>query len=100
MYIYHVVKPEIWDRAKSNSFYEPDGFESEGFIHCSFDDQIDGVLARYFKDAAEVVVLKLDINKLCSKLVSEPSTNGEVFPHIYGPINADAVVEASVRILR
>jgi|SRR6476620_7451710 uncharacterized protein (DUF952 family) len=97
MFIYHIVLPEKWKAVKDNSSYEADSLETEGFIHCSYDHQLDGVIGRYYSDAPEVVVLKLDINRLTSKLVSEPSTGGEVYPHIYGPINLDAVADTEVR---
>ena len=97
MFIYHIVLPEIWETAKHNSSYSHESLESEGFIHCSYDHQVDGVIGRYYSAAPELVILKLDIGKLTSKFVSEPSTGGEVYPHIYGPINLDAVADTEVR---
>ena len=97
MFIYHIVLPEIWEAVKHNSTYAADSLATEGFIHCSYDDQLEGVIERYYPDAPEVVILKLDINKLTSKLVSEPSTGGEVYPHIYGPMNLDSVVDTEIR---
>ena len=97
MFIYHILLPEKWETVKHNSTYAAESLENEGFIHCSYDDQLEGVIERYYPDAPEVVILKLDINKLTSKLVSEPSTGGEVYPHIYGPINLGAVVSADAR---
>jgi uncharacterized protein (DUF952 family) len=95
MFIYHVILPADWEAAKSAAFYEPPGLETEGFIHCSFDDQIDGVLARYYSGAGTVCILKIDVNRLSSRLVNEPSTLGESFPHVYGPIDVAAVVDVT-----
>jgi uncharacterized protein (DUF952 family) len=97
MFIYHIVLPEKWEAVKHDSSYSAESLDTEGFIHCSYDHQLEGVIGRYYSDAAELVVLKLDIGKLTSKLVSEPSTGGEAYPHIYGAINLDAVVDAEVR---
>ncbi|HQU90772.1 MAG TPA: DUF952 domain-containing protein [Pyrinomonadaceae bacterium] len=97
MFIYHIVLPEAWEAVKHNSNYSAESLETEGFIHCSYDHQLDGVIGRYYSASPELVILKLDIGKLTSKLVSEPSTGGEVYPHIYGSINLDAVVDTSVR---
>jgi uncharacterized protein (DUF952 family) len=97
MQIYHILLPETWERVRGNSFYEAESLSTEGFIHCSYEDQLEGVLGRYYADAEEVVILTLDANRLTSPLVSEPSTNNEPYPHIYGPINFDAVVEAVTR---
>ncbi len=97
MFIYHIVLPQTWEAVKQNSMYAADSLGTEGFIHCSYDHQLDGVIERYYSDASEILILKLDVRKLSSKLVSEPSTGGEVYPHIYGPINLDAVVATEVR---
>jgi uncharacterized protein (DUF952 family) len=99
MQIYHVVIPAEWEAAANESFFEAKSLSSEGFIHCSYADQLEGVLERYFADAGEVVILHLDANRLTSPLVSEPSTNGEAFPHIYGPINEDAIVSVEKRVI-
>jgi uncharacterized protein (DUF952 family) len=99
MFIYHIVLPEVWDETKNKSFYEADSLESEGFIHCSYADQLDGVIERYYADAAKLMILSIDADKLTSTLVSEPSTDGEPYPHIYGPINTDAIVDVEERTL-
>lgn len=96
MKIYHIVLPEAWS-AFTGDCYEAASLDDEGFIHCSFAEQLDGVIGRYYKDAEKIVVLELDANKLSSKLVTEPSTGGEVYPHIYGPINRDAIISATER---
>ena len=97
MFIYHIVLPGKWEAVKNNSTYAAESLETEGFIHCSYDHQLDGVIERYYSAAPELVILKLDVNKLTSKLVSEPSTGGEIYPHIYGPINLEAVEAAEAR---
>jgi uncharacterized protein (DUF952 family) len=96
MKIYHIVLPEAW-AGFHGDLYEAASLIDEGFIHCSFADQLDGVIGRYYSDAANIIVLELDTNKLSSRLVTEPSTGGEVYPHIYGPINREAIVSATER---
>jgi len=98
MQIYHVVLPEVWDNFQG-VLYEAESLGSEGFIHCSFAEQLDGVLRRYYSSAPRVKILEIDPAKLVSKLVVEPSTGGESYPHIYGPINRDAVVAVEERTL-
>jgi|SRR4051812_27378287 uncharacterized protein (DUF952 family) len=97
MHIYHIVLPEKWDEAAGDEFYEADSLATEGFIHCSFAEQIEGVLERYYSGVNRVIILQIDPSKLTSKLVDEPSTNNEIYPHIYGRINRDAVVEIEER---
>jgi uncharacterized protein (DUF952 family) len=91
MIIYHIVLPEAW-AAFDGELYEAASLGSEGFIHCSFAGQLDGVIGRYYSGAERIVVLEIETERLTSKLVIEPSTRGEEYPHIYGPINRAAIV--------
>lgn len=99
MLIYHIVLPEVWENFKDKEEYEAESLRTEGFIHCSFTQQLDGVLQRYYSNAEKVLILSLDAEKLTSKLVNEPSTNNEIYPHIYGKINKSAIVEIKERIV-
>ena len=91
MLIYHIVTPEDW-AAFDTGLYKAKSLETEGFIHCSFADQLDGVIERYYKGEDRIVVLEIDPERLMSRMIKEPSTNNEIYPHIYGPINRDAIV--------
>ena len=97
MTIYHIVLPEVWETFKDKDFYYAASLQTEGFIHCSFAEQIAPVLGRYYQNAEKVLILHLDTDKLTAKLVEEPSTNNEIYPHIYGQINADAIVKIEER---
>jgi uncharacterized protein (DUF952 family) len=102
MRIFHVVLPEVWEsaaRSDSAGSYSAESLRAEGFIHCSFAGQLPGVLERYYAERDKVVILEIESDKLTSKLVCEPSTGGEVYPHIYGAINLDAVVRVEERTL-
>ena len=100
MFIYHVVLPAVWERFKSKPSYQPDSLTTEGFIHCSYASQLDGVLERYYSGVEKVLILTIDTDKLLSKLVKEASTNNELFPHIYGRLNINSVVDVEERVLR
>src|SRR5688572_11130737 len=100
MFIYHIVLPEIWERFKDRPSYQPDSLATEGFIHCSYPSQLEAVLKRYYSRAEKVLILKIETEKLLSKLVKEPSTNNEIYPHIYGRLNQSAVVSVEERVLR
>ena len=93
MLIYHIVLPEVWEKFKDKNFYEAESLRTEGFIHCSFADQIETVLQRYYKNVGKVLILTIEAEKIKSKYVEEPSTNQEIYPHIYGAINRGAIVE-------
>ncbi len=99
MKIYHIVLPEVGETFKDKELYEAESLETEGFIHCSFAEQLEGVLERYYQGVEKVLVLEIEPDKLTSKLVNEPSTNDEIYPHIYGKINVDSVVDIKERLL-
>lgn len=99
MKIYHIVLPEVWEKFKDEKFYEAESLASEGFIHCSFADQLDAVLQRYYKGVEQILILTIDTEKLTSKLVEEPSTNNEIYPHIYGKINLDSVINKQLSVI-
>lgn len=90
--IYHITTKEEWQNAIEQNFYEAASLATEGFIHCSTEQQVAGVLLRYFKGKTNLVKLTINTAKLTAKLQFDfsPSVN-EMFPHIYGAINSDAV---------
>ena len=100
MLIYHIVTPEIWEKYKDEPEYEAESLQTEGFIHCSYRNQIEEVLERYYKNSPSVFVLHINPHLLTSELIAEPSTGGEIYPHIYGRINRSAIVDVEKRILR
>lgn len=91
MLIYHIVLPEIW-AAFDSGLYRHASLATEGFIHCSFKDQLDGVIKRYYSSEPELVILEIESDQLMSRMIKEPSTNCEIYPHVYGPINRDAIL--------
>jgi cyclohexyl-isocyanide hydratase len=91
--LYHLVRPADWDRLGSGDSYVPDAYAAEGFIHFSTETQVPGVLSRYFRGAPQVLKLHLDETRFSSELKFEPSTGGEAFPHLYGPLNREAIVK-------
>jgi len=96
MLIYHIVPVDLW-AAFDTDLYKPQSLETEGFIHCSFEEQLDRVIGRYYSDARNIVVLGIETDRLMSRVVNEPSTGNEIYPHIYGPVNRDAIVSVSTR---
>lgn len=95
-YIYHITTRDQWARAREAGQYEADTLASEGYMHCSTQDQVAGVLERYFKGQTDLVKLKILKEKVNRPLVFELAGSiNEVFPHIHGPLNLDAVVEVS-----
>ena len=92
--IYHVTSVEEWNQAKKSGSYSAPSLATEGFIHCSQSHQVEDVLKRYFNNKTGLVKLIIDTEKLSSPFVYEWSpSNTDEFPHIYGPLNIDSVIE-------
>ena len=100
MLIYHIVLPEVWEKFKDEYEYEAESLRTEGFIHCSYQNQLEDVLERYYKNERKVLILHINTNRLTSALIAEPSTNREIYPHIYGKINSSAIAAVEERFLR
>lgn len=95
-YIYHVTTREQWDEAQQIGHYNSDTLETEGFIHCSTEPQVPGVLERYYKGRTGLLKLKIEKEKVARPLIFELAGSiNEVFPHIHGALNLDAVVEVT-----
>lgn len=93
-YIYHVTTQMEWEQAKRNGEYKPAGYDQEGFIHCSIDRQVEGVLDRFYKGQTGLIKLKIEKAKVSRPVLFELAVDlDELFPHIYGPLNLDSVVE-------
>ncbi len=91
--IYHVTTQAEWDTALKSGQYVAPSLALEGFIHCSKENQVTGVLERYFKGKENLVKLTIDTSRLTNRLQYDlaPSV-GQEFPHVYGSINVDAVI--------
>ncbi len=92
--IYHITTKNEWEAACKQGFYTAPSLAAEGFIHCSTDGQVAGVLQRYFAGKTGLVKLVIDTAKLTHELKYElsPSIN-QAFPHVFGTINLDAVLQ-------
>lgn len=91
--IYHLTSAEAWATAQSAGEYEATSLAGEGFIHCSADEaQTLRVAERLYAGVDGMQVLDVDTGRLHAEVKREPSRSGEIYPHIYGRINLDAVV--------
>ena len=91
--ILHITSKSEWDAAQRNGFYSAPSLASEGFIHCSTREQVVPVAERFYAGASGLVLLILDPARIRSEVKYEPGTDkpDELFPHVYGTINLDAV---------
>ncbi|WP_020123526.1 DUF952 domain-containing protein [Streptomyces canus] len=96
--IVHLTERSLWEEARARGTYEISTrgrtLQEEGFIHCSTREQLPGTAARFFAGVPDLVVLVIDPARLDVPLKYEaPAPGAEEFPHVYGPIPVDAVVD-------
>lgn len=95
-FIYHVTTRDKWELALALGYYEADTLAKEGFMHCSTEDQVAGVLERYYQGQTGLIKLTIQKDKVERPLVFELAGSiNEVFPHIHGTLNLNAVVAVS-----
>ena len=90
--ILHITRLVDWEAAQALGDYRLDSLEIEGFIHCSTPEQVLGPANEFYRGQSGLVLLVIDPERLAAELVYEDSYHvGTAFPHIYGPLNLDAV---------
>ncbi len=99
MRIFHVAVAAEWEAALESGAYTMSTLgrtlAEEGFIHCSHEDQWQQVRREHYADAtAPLVLLVIDTDRLTAPVREDDVPGSDrPFPHVYGPINPDAVVE-------
>lgn len=91
--MFHIATPADADRLMAEGVLEPPSLAAEGFVHCSTEAQVVATTDRWFAPDAELVLLKLDPERLGGAELRWPEVYpGQRFPHVHGPLRADAVV--------
>lgn len=111
--IYHITPRAAWQQALQRGEYRPQSLEREGFIHFSEHDQLLKVANAFYRGQSGLVVLVVETERLKAELRYEspvhPNADGKtnktpeeqadalpsaaLFPHLYGALNTDAVVQ-------
>lgn len=99
--ICHITTRANWEKAQASGEFRSPEFEVRGFIHCSTSEQVVLVANAFFRGRSGLILLVIDPARLKSPVRWEPPdatmgrlpgfTQNAVFPHVYGPINIDAV---------
>jgi uncharacterized protein (DUF952 family) len=92
--VYHITTTAAWAEAQAAGAYSAGSLASEGFIHCSTAEQVPWVADRFYRGLPGLLLLAIDTARLTAELRYEESEPGMRFPHLYGPLNLDAVVAA------
>jgi len=97
-FIYHIATASDWARAQAAGEYTTSTLGTtlaeEGFIHCSAAEQVAGVANMVYQGLPDLLVLVIDTGRVRPEIrLEQLPGSAEPFPHIYGPLNVDAVVE-------
>jgi uncharacterized protein (DUF952 family) len=96
--IYHIAAVADWEQARRDGQYTTStrgrSLAEEGFIHASTASQVAQVADAFYRDAPDLVLLVIDTERVGPEIRDE-RVPGQLdpYPHIYGPLNVDAVVE-------
>ena len=90
--ILHICTKDIWEASKRVGSYTGDTLAAQGFIHCSTQEQVVEVANYLFKGRRDLVLLVIDEHKVEPEIKYEDAGNGKLYPHIYGPLNTEAVI--------
>ncbi len=88
-----VITKRNWEIAKINGEINEVSLKEEGFIHCSSLEQALNVAQKHFVHEEDVLLLTIDPTLLKAETKYEPASNGQEYPHVYGVINVDAIVD-------
>jgi uncharacterized protein (DUF952 family) len=101
MLICHITTRAAWAAAQPKGEFLPPEFSAHGFVHCSTPEQVVLVVNAFFAGRNDLTMLMIDTARLKSEVIWEDAhaegripefAQYSVFPHVYGPINLDAVV--------
>jgi uncharacterized protein (DUF952 family) len=89
--IYHIASGELWKNSLEIGEYVCASLKQEGFIHFSLASQVLTTANRHYHGVTGLVLLQVDVERLSAKVKYEMAPTGESFPHLFGPLNLDAV---------
>jgi uncharacterized protein (DUF952 family) len=88
---WHLVPAAEWAATPADAPYLPAAFPQDGFIHTTHTAaEVAAAGTRYYKDDARpYLAVRIDLRRLTSPWRYDGDRR---FPHIYGPLNRDAVL--------
>ena len=88
--IFKIVHAKEW-RPDADVYNGSEKDRVDGFLHFSTAEQLIGTLTRYHAGADDLLLVAVDAQALGDTLKYEPSRDGALFPHLYGPLPRAAV---------
>jgi len=92
-FIFKIIDKDDWQKAKQNGTYGGSKKDIEdGYIHFSEEDQVEETLRRHYSKKDNLLLLKVNAFKL-EHLLWEQASNGDMYPHLYSPLDIANVEE-------
>lgn len=94
-----IAQKSVWEKSQPTGKYIQSTITTSladvGFIHCTTPDQTVDTANKHFPEYNDLVLLVLDPDKVIPDIKFEKAASGRpgLFPHIYGPLNVDAVTQ-------
>ena len=90
----HIAHRDEWAQALERGRYEAESLAGDGFIHCSTPAQVLIPANQIYRGQTDLVLLCMDSDLITAPIVYEDCyESGHEFPHVYGPINLEAVLK-------
>jgi uncharacterized protein (DUF952 family) len=90
--IYKICPAPLWrDAERLGVFRGSEVDRRDGFIHFSTAEQMAETAAKHFAGQPDLVLVRVQSEKLGDRLKWEPSRGGALFPHLYGDLAVAAV---------
>ena len=90
--IYKISPRALWREAERLGEFRGAPVDlADGFVHFSTAVQVVETAARHFAGQDDLVLAAIDAQALGEALRWEPSRGGDLFPHLYAPLELSAV---------
>lgn len=95
--LFHLTERDVWRAALAAGEFPWSSrnltYDQQGYVHCSFHQQVEGVRGRIYADVgpADLVLLELDLRDSDLPVIVEDLGAGDAFPHLYAPLPLDLV---------
>jgi uncharacterized protein (DUF952 family) len=94
--IYKILSLKEWAQAQVAGHFDGSAIDrQDGFIHFSAEDQWRETLRLHFAGQTGLVLVAVEADRLGASLKWEASRGGQLFPHLYGPLEVRLAVSVT-----
>jgi len=94
--VYKICSQSLWQEARQAGVFAGAPVDQrDGFIHFSTAAQVAETAAKHFAGAVDLMLIAVDADRLGAALRFEPSRGGDLFPHLYAPLQLSSVLWAA-----